>query len=137
MFWVTRRSLGNPKNRFNKKLKSVRLQGITLQEFSPTRKVEVLEARVMDAECRYDIIFGRDFCSLYGINLNFQDHEVQAIGIAIPMLTSIPDRQERELTPAEILEREHEDAMLMSAYEDEEYDPLHQGYKSKTFKQAA
>ena len=38
--------------------KSVTLFDVTLPEFSPTRKLTKLVARVMETDCRYDIIYG-------------------------------------------------------------------------------
>ena len=45
----------------------------------------------MQSKCRYDIIYGHDFCSLYGIVLDFADHEINAHNATIKMRDKIPN----------------------------------------------
>ena len=119
--------------------KEVKLQGITVPEFSPTRALDSLRAQVMEADCRYDIIFGRDFCTMYGIVLDFEEQEMHSLSTVVPM-REMGKAQPGEISISEMLERDCEDAMLMDDMVDmltavsSDDKPLEEGYKSKTFK---
>ena len=57
---------------------SVQLQHITLPEYFKHRTYHDLPAQVMITDCRYDIIFGRDACRLFGIKIDF-DNDITTI----------------------------------------------------------
>jgi len=50
----------------------VTLRDIRLPEFDKNRRIEEQKALVFDAPCRYDIIFGTDFLTKVGININYE-----------------------------------------------------------------
>ena len=50
---------------------TVTLRDIRLPEFDKNRRIEQQKALVFDTHCRYDIIFGTDFFSKVGININY------------------------------------------------------------------
>lgn len=58
----------------------VNLQDLTFPEFSPSRTYDRCPARVFDADCRYDIIFGRDMCRQLGIKLDMETALMQVDG---------------------------------------------------------
>ena len=71
----------------------------------------------METECRYDIIYGRDFCSKYGIVLDFEDQMMQVLKTSVPM-RPMPNPKQGEIAIAEMLARENDDAFLMQLYDD-------------------
>jgi hypothetical protein len=53
----------------------VTLQDIILPDFARTKHIDCVQAHVFDAgSTRYDVILGRDFLSMIGIQLNFATH---------------------------------------------------------------
>ena len=97
--------------------KAVDLAGITIPELSPSRAVTKLHARVMEADCRYDIIFGRDFLSAYGIVIDFEEGKIHSLQASIPMREVPPKDAPGELQFAMILEGENEDSILLAEFE--------------------
>ena len=61
------------------------LQDVFLPECSATKKMSKLAARVIHAECRYDIIVGRDVLRAFGVVLDFEDMVVSSSDVSIPM----------------------------------------------------
>ena len=57
--------------------RKVYLREIVLPEFDKTRRADGLEAYVFDSPCRYDMILGRDFLSLIGMQLDFRNGLIQ------------------------------------------------------------
>jgi len=119
------------------------LNNISVPEFSPTRTVRAIPARVMETEWTYDITFGRDFCTMYGIVMDFEEQimELKVEGIAVPMRHTLP-KERNELPASRILERDNDDSERMQEYESKSFnenlafvndDLIHTGYKSKTF----
>lgn len=109
---------------------SLLLQHITLPEFSPTRAITMLRAHVMTNPCRYDIIFGRDFCCNYGLVLDFESNIISSSHSTVPMREILP--QNTEQTPlSTMLQYQNEDAYTMQHYDDNK-----SGYKSRTFTSA-
>jgi len=51
---------------------AITIRDITLPEFDTNRRIEEQKALVFDAPCRYDIIFGTDFLTKVGININYE-----------------------------------------------------------------
>ena len=123
--------------------KTVELKGISIPEFSPSRTISKLNVRVMETECRYDIIFGRDFCTLYGLVLDFDSQTMHSVNTEVPMRIKVPEIH-GDVSLVDMLTRDYDDALLMSEYDRdrdegtdvyvEDENPLEQGYKSKTFK---
>ena len=50
----------------------IQLENVTFPEFSKTRKVGKMTARLFTAECRYDAIIGRDMLTKMGLILDFK-----------------------------------------------------------------
>jgi len=51
---------------------TVTLRDTRLPKFDKNRRIEEQKALVFDTTCRYDIIFGTDFLSKIGININYE-----------------------------------------------------------------
>ena len=68
----------------------------------------------METECRYDIIFGRDFCTQYGVVMDFDKQEMMASNVMIPMRI-IEDNNDVSL--AEVLEAYNEDETLLDTFQ--------------------
>ena len=56
-----------------------------LPEFSSKQKLTKLKANVFNAECRYDMIVGRDVLRAFGIKLDFEDDCIVANDVSVPM----------------------------------------------------
>ena len=91
---------------------SIIIEHISFPQFSPSRALDQLQVRVMDTNCRYDFIFGRDCLELCKFVLDFDNHTIIARDITVPM------------RPFETL--------YHMAYSTEPDDYLNSGYKSKT-----
>ena len=61
------------------------LQDICLPECSSNKKMPKLSARVIHADCRYDIIVGRDMLRAFGVVLDFEDMAMSSGDVSIPM----------------------------------------------------
>jgi hypothetical protein len=63
----------------------VKMEKMVLPEFHQSRKIDLQECRVFNAECPYDIIVGRDFLRKVQMILNFESMTISAFGDTIPM----------------------------------------------------
>ena len=63
----------------------VSLQDVKLPEFSPTRRIAIIQARVMSNTSPYDLIIGRDVITMLGLNLDFQENTILWDSIKRPM----------------------------------------------------
>ena len=59
--------------------RKVYLREIVLPEFDKTRRADGLEAYVFDSPCHYDMILGRDFLLLTGMQLDFKNGLIQRL----------------------------------------------------------
>ena len=60
-------------------------QGIRLPEFYRNRTIDGFKAMVFNADCRYDVILGRDFLSVVGLQLDWKDHVMTWDEVTVPM----------------------------------------------------
>ena len=63
----------------------VDLESITFPEFMKNRTYDKVEGRLLHQPCRYDIIFGRDALSKFGITLDFDKHQLDMDGATLSM----------------------------------------------------
>ena len=68
-------------------LGSVDIRGMRLPAFDKNRIIDQHEFLVFDAQCKYDIILGGDFLKKIGMNLKYDNLEVEWLGNTIPMQT--------------------------------------------------
>ena len=61
------------------------LQDVSLPEFHSKRTLPKCSARVFHADCRYDIIVGRDVLRSFGILLDFKTDSIVTDSISLPM----------------------------------------------------
>ena len=103
----------------------VTLENLVLPEFFKTRVVEKATARVFHADCRYDVIGGRDLMNSLGLVLNFHDQKMTWDDCHVPMRefpTSRVSKEKagvhpvKEPSPAEIL---YLDAMEADLFDDD------------------
>ena len=85
----------------------------------------------MQLKCRYDIIYGWDYCSLYGIVLDFVNHEINAHNATIKMQDKISNVTNNNYL-ATTLSHDHHAAKMMKEYEGTNTTVIN-GYKLKTF----
>ena len=65
--------------------RSVVLQDIRLPEFTNHSVIDGVEARVFDADSRFDLILGRDFLTNAGLDVCFSDNTVKWFGRSIDL----------------------------------------------------
>ena len=63
----------------------VTLQNICLPEFMSNRVFDTIEARVINSDCRYDMIIGRDALRLFKLNLLFKENLIEMEDVSLPM----------------------------------------------------
>ena len=63
----------------------VNLQDICLPEFMPNRVFDSIEARVIQTDCRYNMIIGRDALRLFKLNLCFKENIINMEDITLAM----------------------------------------------------
>ena len=85
----------------------------------------------MQSKCRYDIIYGCDYCSLYSIVLDFANHEINAHNATIKMQDKISNVT-NNISLAMSISHDHHDTTMIREYEDTNTTVIN-GYKSKTF----
>ena len=85
----------------------------------------------MQSKCRYDIIYGWDYCSLYCIVLDFVNHEINAHNETIKMQDKISNVT-NNISLVTTLSHDHHDAMMMKEYEHTNSTVI-SGYKLKMF----
>ena len=70
----------------------VTLRDIILPEFGRSLKIESLHACVFDADCKYDIIVGRDFMAPNNFDIKFSTQSMEWYDCVVPMKpASLPD----------------------------------------------
>ena len=81
-------------------------QGIRLPEFYRNRTIDGFKAMVFNADCRYDVILGRDFLSVVGLQLDWKDNGMTWDDVTVPMKlypSKSPDATDHEPTIAEAM----------------------------------
>ena len=86
------------------------LNDLILPEFSDKKALHKLGAKVFDADCRYDMILGRDALRAFGISLDFSSQTMTADGVSRSM-REYPRNlyKEDDLLPTDILLQEYLD----------------------------
>ena len=102
---------------------AVRLREIALPEFHRNRVIDRINARVFHADCRYDIILGRDVLRMLKLNVDFGDNIMTWDGATVSMK---PKPQKQSLKQHSIhqddledLELTEEEELLLDLLEDE------------------
>ena len=80
----------------------VTLQNICLPEFMSNRVFDSFEARVINTDCRYDMIIGRDALRLFKLNILFKENSIEMENISLPM-QPFPKFIHSEYSVAEIM----------------------------------
>ena len=65
--------------------KEIWLEDIVLPEFDRNQHIQAQKAYVFDQPCRYDLIMGRDFLTLAGISLNFEQLTMMWMNLELRM----------------------------------------------------
>ena len=63
----------------------VTLENICLPEFMSNRVFDSIEARIINTDCRYDMIIGRDALRLFKLNLSFKENMINMEDISLSM----------------------------------------------------
>jgi hypothetical protein len=63
----------------------ITLHDFALPEFHSKRTLPILQARVFQADCRYDIIVGRDVLRAFGVSLDFDSNSIVSDSVSLPM----------------------------------------------------
>ena len=92
------------------------LQDMVLPEFHAKRVLPKMAAKVFHADCRYDMILGRDVLRAFGIVLDFKDDVIVSDGISKPMRV-FPEVE--GMTTVDVLLQEYLDE-IDPAFNDEE-----------------
>ena len=66
----------------------VGVSGIRLPEFDRSLVIDKHNFLIFNAECKYDMILGSDFLAAYGMNLNYENLEVEWFRNVLPMNTT-------------------------------------------------
>ena len=84
----------------------VDLNRIVLPEFRRSRTYRHIEGRILHADCRYDIIFGRDALHLFGYKPDFKTHLMKIGDDIVPMrpLPAPPPSPEPTIAEALLLD---------------------------------
>lgn len=61
------------------------LEDFVLPDFHSKKFLPKLPARVFHAECRYDMIIGRDVLRVFGLQLDFDSNRIVSDGVSINM----------------------------------------------------
>ena len=63
----------------------LQLKNVVLPEFRRNQFLPDLACRIFEADCRYDMILGRDALRAFGLHLDFDRHEMTCNEVTIPM----------------------------------------------------
>ena len=80
----------------------VTLQDICLPEFMSYPVFDSFEARVINTDCRYDMIIGRDALRLFKLNILFKENSIEMEDISLPM-RPFPENKTKMFSIAEIM----------------------------------
>ena len=90
----------------------VKLEGVVFLEFFQIQRLDNIEAKIFNSDCRYDIIIGRDVLNALGISIDFMKKEITWDKTVVPMC-SFPCTDEDDLPIAQ---------QLIHVFLDEGYD---------------
>jgi hypothetical protein len=84
------------------------MRKIRLLEFNKNHLVEEQKALVFDGQCKYNVIFGADFLSKTGIDINYSSGIIEWFNDELPMRDPRHLDNKEYLAMAEILEVQSE-----------------------------
>jgi len=84
------------------------VEELVLPEMNSKQVLPKLGAKVFDADCRYDMILGRDALRAFGVTLNFEEETITAGGVLRKMR---PFPTSKELSPTDVLFQEYLDTV--------------------------
>ena len=93
------------------------MKEIVLPEFDRNKKIDGQGAFVFDEDCRYDVIFGRDFLSKTGMDIRFADNKMKWMNVTVDM----KDNLSMKVGGMED-EKDSDDDMFASTILDAKYD---------------
>ena len=96
----------------------VNLTGIRLPEFDKNRKIDNQKALIFDQECRYDLILGADFLTKTGMNIMYQNGNIEWFENTIPMRNPHDIDLKEYLAMADAIEIQNEETVLGSDWLD-------------------
>ena len=102
----------------------VALQDLVLPEYHSKQALSKLKAKVFHADCRYDMIVGRDVLRAFGVNLDFENNTIAVGGVSRPM-REFPQSVEGHL-PTDVLLQDFLDT-IDPAFNDEDSQSSEQG----------
>ena len=104
----------------------VHLTNLVLPEFRHNQFIPDLPCRVFTAECRYDMILGRDALRRFGLELDFVNNRMTHNDVRLPM-RPFPDHLQANLSVAEQLQLDDMDDYLLDdpsrCHNDENFAP--------------
>jgi len=119
----------------------VDLKDIVLPEFYRSRTVDDIQAHVFKANCRYDVVLGRDALRKIGLVTDFEQNIMTWDDIVVAMKPFPQRSSEEEPTEAEMLfyeamEEELEDNNCSYFTEEQEIEAARAGYHSRVILEA-
>ena len=97
------------------------INDVILPEFNPKQALHKLGAKVFDADCRYDMILGRDVLRAFGIKLDFEHDTITSNGISRSM-REYPQPVDDGMRPVDVLLHDYLDDMEFNDEDDESSD---------------
>lgn len=86
------------------------INDIVLPEFNSKQALHKLGAKVFDADCRYDMILGRDFLRAFGVKMDFEDNTIVVNDVSRSMRAfPKPKQEDDELLAVDVLLHEYLD----------------------------
>ena len=86
--------------------KMISLQKVSLPEFLPNRIFNSFDVRIMNGNCRYDLILGRDNLSKLKINILFENNICEMEEVTVPMREYPTDSNHINMMEVELLEED-------------------------------
>ena len=120
------------------------LNDVCFPSFYRTRTMNDIHARVLNADCRYDMIIGRDVLRQLGMKIDFESNLMIWDERSVAMQTFPSDVQQfrhehmsfLDGGEDDLLELHHEHVLRTRMPESEVFDYHNEGYKSKTIGQS-
>ena len=100
------------------------IQDFLLPEFNTKRTLPKLDAKVFHADCRYDMIVGRDVLRAFGIKLDFEEDAIVSGDVSVPMRefpTATPTSEPVDQLLNDFLDRLSEDDEDINPSSEEAY----------------
>lgn len=99
---------------------SIQLHGIAIPEFPPSKSLVTLKMRVIETDSCYDVIVGRNVCTLYDIVIDFEQQVMLSSSTMVPMRRKVPLSVVNKFSITQIREHENKNIIITSTYEHEE-----------------